>query len=625
METSRCFGIRARFGALVLGSLALTLAFGCSSRRGDEPVAQGAGGGAAGAGVAGTGLAGTGATVGAQAGASNVGGIGASGSGSFAATGGSFNAGGVGGGGMGAGTGAGGSGGAGGFGVAGAGAAGTGAAGVGAGTGGAGANTNVSLGGAQDFGAFRAQIDQGIVPRPDTFDAAGFFAEHHTALPEPSCGERVCLQAMLGVLGNMMNGANCTMLQLGLNSPIAANPSERPPLRLAVVIDVSGSMESGDKLGFVQQGLGLLIDGMLDGDELALITYSDNAQIVAEMGEVALRRAQLRGIVDGLVAGGSTNLFDGLELGYQELLSGYDSGRQNRVILLSDGLATAGQTGMSTIMDMSRSYNSDGMGLSTVGLGVDFDATLMRSLAEQGDGNTYFLENSGAVSEVFTEELSYFTVPVAFDLQMEVRTGEHYTLGEAYGSSFWENTSEGGVLDVPSVFLAHRESADDVTMDGGRRGGGSALMLELNPTLEEDDGSGITDALVATVDVSFREPGTNALVTDSVDVRFPMPPWVTPAQGFFDSPDLSIIQKSFVMLNIYVAFEMATVDYYARNLTSAVQVLDRVIAGVEDYNEEVQDTDMDYNLEMLNDLRDLILNEVDPPPPPDVEDPWPAD
>ena len=490
-----------------------------------------------------------------------------------------------------------------------------------------GGNTNVALSGGADFGFFRALLEQGIVPTTEDFDAAGFFAEHHTALPEPDCGERICLQTMLGVMGNLMTGQNCTMLQLGLNSPIAANPEDRPPLNLAVVVDVSGSMNTDGKIEFVRQGLHLLIDGMRDSDQITLISYSDNAEILYDLAPVELNRAELRGIVDGLVAEGSTNLHDGLEAGYLELLSNYDSGRQNRVVLLSDGVPTVGITGDSPIMDMSRAYNSDGVGLTTIGLGTDFNVTLMRGLAEQGDGNSYFLENAGAVSEVFEEELSYFTVPVAFDLTLELKAGQHYEFRRAYGSSFWEDTSTGGLLDVPSVFLAHRESDTDVTDDGGRRGGGSALMIELMPTLAEADGDGVTTATVATVDVSFREPGTNELIEDSIEVTFPMAPWELPEVGFFDSPDLSIIQKSFVMLNIYVAFEEASTLFHSGDPAEARAVLESVIAAVEDYNEEVGDIDIEFDLEMLADMRDL-MSEQGVQLPGDFAvpvDPWPAD
>ncbi|MDD9938161.1 MAG: hypothetical protein OXT09_31415, partial [Myxococcales bacterium] len=90
--------------------------------------------------------------------------------------------------------------------------------------------TNVSFGGAQDFGFFRGQLEAGLVPSMASLDAPGFFAEHHVQLPPPACGERICLQPMVAVMGNLMTGQTCTMLNLGLNSPIAADPGERPPL-----------------------------------------------------------------------------------------------------------------------------------------------------------------------------------------------------------------------------------------------------------------------------------------------------------------------------------------------------------------------------------------------------------
>ncbi|MDD9941778.1 MAG: VWA domain-containing protein [Myxococcales bacterium] len=490
------------------------------------------------------------------------------------------------------------------------------------------ANTNVSLGGAQDFGVFRSQLAAGIVPRVGDFDAAGFFAEHHTALPPPDCGDRVCLQTMLGVLGNLVNGENCTMLQLGLNSPLAANPDDRPPLNLAIVVDTSGSMQENGKMNFVRQGLNLLIDGMRDEDRLALIRYADEAEVLLPMTDVALNRGTIREAANSLSANGGTNLYDGLREGYAEATSFYDSGRQNRVILLSDGLPTQGVQDPAQITSMSRNFNSQGIGLSTVGLGVNFNVELMRGLAEQGDGNFYFLENSGAVSEVFTEELSYFTVPVAFDLELKLVSGPHYAFRRAFGSSFWKESDDGGTLSVPSVFLAHRESDEDVTEAGGRRGGGSALMIELMPTLAEDSDLNLTESEVAVIDVSFREPGTDEVVRQTVEVTFPHAPWVTPERGEWVSDDIPIIQKSFVMLNILVAFEMASEMHYAGANEMAVGDLNQIIAAVEDYNEEIQDVDMDYDLEMLRDLRDLIETHIPRPEPPPVQvraDPWPCD
>ena len=488
-------------------------------------------------------------------------------------------------------------------------------------------NTNVNLGGAQDIGYFRRLLADGIVPQSDDIDAAGFFAEHHTPLPTPDCGEQVCLQAMLGVMGNLINGNNCTLLQLGLNSPLVADPRNRPPLNLTVVVDVSGSMSEDGKLEFVRDGLGQMVNELNDEDRIALIKYSSDASLLQPMTEIRGNRNALHGLVDRLVPEGATNIHDGLDLGYREAFRHYDSGRQNRLILLSDGVATAGNTNDEAILALSRNYNREGVGLTTVGLGTNFNLALMRGLAEQGDGNFYFVEHAAAVEEVFTEELSYFTVPVAFDVELRMAPGSDYRVVRTYGSRLWEETPDGGgAVVVPSVFLAHRLSHGDVGEGGTRRGGGSALLVELMPDLSPQREPG--EARVAVVDLRFREPGTDAIVEQQVRVTYPDEPDVLRLQGFFDN---TIVEKSFVMLNIYVGIASALDRFHLeRDREGAVGLLQSLIAAVADYEDSANNGDGDVGMQLDIDLLEelvavMIANGATDPQQPPTEDPWPAD
>jgi Ca-activated chloride channel family protein len=294
------------------------------------------------------------------------------------------------------------------------------------------------------------------------------------------------------------------------------------------------------------------------------------------------------------------------------------------VILLSDGNPTAGVIATDSILSDSRAYNSDGIGLTTVGLGADFNIALMRGLAQQADGNFYFLEDAGAVGEVFEEELSFFVVPVAFDLSLTVEAGPDYDFGRALGTPFWSNSARGGRLDVPSVFLAHRDSDQDVTKDDGRRGGGSSLLVELMPRAES---SGEEDPLVATLELSFRDPESNELVEDQVVVSYPHPAQVLEERGYFDAAKLASIQKSFVMLNIFVGIERVVIDYHSNRAGArTLSELDTLIAAVADYNDEVGDKDIELDLELLDRLRQNlvragIVDALDGVP----RDPWPAD
>jgi len=484
--------------------------------------------------------------------------------------------------------------------------------------------SNVNLGGSQDIGFFRSQLNSGLVPDISALDAAGFFAEHHQDLPPPACGKRVCLQPMLAVMGNLFNGSNCTMLQLALNTPITADPAARPPLSLAVVVDVSGSMQ-GEKLQYVKQGLEILIDKMRDGDRLALVSYSDSARVLAPMAPVELQRVSLRAQVRSLVADGGTNIALGLETGYHAVLNSIDRSRQNRVILLSDGVPTVGVTSTSAIIGTSRSYNSEGIGITTVGLGLDFNVDLMRNLALQADGNFYFLENTGAIQEVFQEELDFFTVPVAFDLSMQLTTGDAYSFGRAVGSPFFKTNPNGGSLDVPSVFIAHRTSNQDVTSQNGRRGGGSALLIELLP---RPDAANYPETIVAHVNLSFRDPLTQEIVTDSIDIKYPFQASFLSPTGHFQGENVKTVQKSFVMLNILTGMERVIQAFHSgRANQTSITELDRLIAAVTDYNQEVGDVDIRLDLDLMGQLRANLLRAGVPAPASASQfgDPWPAD
>jgi Ca-activated chloride channel homolog len=389
-------------------------------------------------------------------------------------------------------------------------------------------------------------------------------------------------------------------------------------------------MGSAGKIDFVRQGLATLIDSLADDDRLALVTYATTAAVAAPMGPVGGRRDALLATAQGLVAAGGTNLYAGLELGYQQVETVYDLERQNRLIMLSDGMPTSGTTDGEAILAMSAGYNAEGLGVTTVGLGTDFNALLMRGLAEQGHGNHYFLENSDAVQEVFVQELNYFTVPVAFDVTLAVQEGSHYGFGQAYGSSFWTDDPGGGSLEVPSVFLAHRISDDDV-FEGdagtpGRRGGGSALLVRLvpkSPTPPPQD----NEAVVAIVDVSFREPGSTELVSDQVVVNHPHWQDGPPAVGHFDSPDPAITHKVLVMLELYRAIEFACATFHAGHGTDGLRALLRVQAAAVDYNDEIGDLDITYDLDLVQKLMDvMIANGAVPPEDPGIPaDPWPAD
>ncbi|MDP2344809.1 MAG: VWA domain-containing protein [Deltaproteobacteria bacterium] len=483
-------------------------------------------------------------------------------------------------------------------------------------------NTNIGFGGAGDFGFVRAQLDANQVPQASDIDDVGFFAEHQTTLPPPDCGDRVCPHAMLGAMANLVDGSDCTLLQVGLNSPLTIDPADRPPLTLAVAVDVSGSMQADDRIGFVRQGLLRLSNELDDEDQLAIVLYSSTARVALPLTPVAGHRNDIADIAQGLVADGSTNIFDGLDLAFGEVVAAFDATRQHRVILLSDGVATSGETSPALIRAMAAGWVDEGVPLTTVGVGTDFDLELMRGLAEDGDGNFYFLDDATAVDEVFTEEVATFLMPVAFDVTLSVDLGADWTLRNVYGvRDFVVNEGgNGGAVTLNAVYLAGRTDDDDTFEGEGRRGGGAALLLEVMPTtLDAADVSQVGE-----VTVEFTAPGASGptiMTTSSPEGSVTLP-----ARGRFSS---RIVEKSFVMLNLVVGMRSAATAFYAGQPDEAASVLDGLVLAAADYedsaNDGAGDADIAADIALLEQFRDVIVAQGGTPDGDNEDDPWPAD
>jgi Ca-activated chloride channel family protein len=471
--------------------------------------------------------------------------------------------------------------------------------------------SGVGQGGAQDFGLFRQILESGEIPGPETIDDVGFFNEHVIELPPAECGQDICVHGHLGVMANLLSGANCTMIMVGMNSPIDIAEMERPPLNLAIAVDVSGSM-MGDSLQSVVRGLQRMLPVLSPSDQITLVPFSSQAEVAAD--HLLSTDPGLDAAIDGLRAEGNTNIYDGLRVAFEAIASTEDPTRQNRVILLSDGVATAGLTSESKITNLAVSYAEIGIGLTTIGVGSEFDVKLMRSLAEQGAGSFYFLEDPSAVEEVFVEEVESFVMPVAEDVRMDVDVSAGYDLRAVYGTKRGELIGNTAVVDIPILQLASRQSDEDQAH--GRRGGGGVMIFEVLP-------NGGTPDSVGELSMSYRHPVTGNTHAQEVKIDSPLAVGETPAGGWFDG---SSTEKSFVMLNIYVAFEMAAERAAAGDDFGALAVLRAVQTNGDAWLEDHPDADIADDLVYVGMfIENLEARSQEPQGPTPVPEPWPHD
>ncbi|WP_310601185.1 VWA domain-containing protein [Desulfobulbus sp.] len=205
---------------------------------------------------------------------------------------------------------------------------------------------------------------------------------------------------------------------------------KRQPLAISLVIDHSGSMFSAKKMEYAIQAGKVLVRALEPQDELGLIIYDDKVTTLYPLGKVP-DKEKLYKLLDTITPDGSTFLSGGLEAGVGQLKERRFEG-VSRVILLSDGLANQGVTGAVQVGQLAAKARKQGVNISTIGLGADYDEDLMQAVAQQGGGQYYYVndvENLPAVfrqeahlaAAMYSKDLTVALVPAAGTKQFKAR------------------------------------------------------------------------------------------------------------------------------------------------------------------------------------------------------------
>ncbi len=201
----------------------------------------------------------------------------------------------------------------------------------------------------------------------------------------------------------------------------------RKPANLVFVVDISGSMDREGRLNMVKQALHILLDELGEGDKVGLVVYGNRGQVRLPLTDISQRK-KIAAAINGLRSGGSTNAAEGLELGYAMARENYDAGIINRLVLCSDGVANTGaNTEAGGILNLVRRASDEGITLSTIGFGMgNYNDVLMEKLANQGDGNYYYVDQLAEAERVFRENLTSLLQTIAREVKVQVEFDQNF-------------------------------------------------------------------------------------------------------------------------------------------------------------------------------------------------------
>jgi len=287
---------------------------------------------------------------------------------------------------------------------------------------------------------------------------------------------------------------------------------EPAPRNLVFLIDVSGSMESPDKLPLVQSAMRMLVDELGERDRVAIVVYAGASGLVLPSTPGRDKAAITRAIAE-LESGGSTNGAEGIQLAYRVAREHFIRGGVNRVVLATDGDFNVGVTSESALVRLIEHERASGVFLSVLGVGTgNLKDSTMEKLADKGNGNYAYLDSLHEARKVLVHELGGTLDTIAKDVKIQVEFNPQAVDG--YRLIGYENR-----------VLAH-EDFDDDTKDAGEIGAGHSVtaLYEIVPNGERTPGAArgglkyqqeprLARAArgdeLATVAVRFKQPDAN--------------------------------------------------------------------------------------------------------------------
>lgn len=212
------------------------------------------------------------------------------------------------------------------------------------------------------------------------------------------------------------------------------NRESRRNVNLSYVIDRSGSMAAEGRMEYLKRGLLRSLRELKTGDVVHLTLFDDTACDLAQnfvVGRDSMPR--LESLIQRIQPEGSTNLHDGLTRGYAAVDRTYQPGYTNRVVLITDAIANTGITDESMIATVAKHYDERKVRLSGVGVGSDFNDSLLDRLTERGKGAYVFLGSGAEVDAVFGSHFVSLIETIANDVHFRLHLPPSLAMKTFYG------------------------------------------------------------------------------------------------------------------------------------------------------------------------------------------------
>ncbi|MEO1212433.1 MAG: von Willebrand factor type A domain-containing protein [Bacteroidota bacterium] len=270
------------------------------------------------------------------------------------------------------------------------------------------------------------------------------------------------------------------LFRIGLKGK-SLNIEEAPESNLVFLLDVSGSMNSEDKLPLLKKSFSLLVDNMRNEDRVAIVVYAGSSGVVLPSTS-GKNKERILASLDRLSAGGSTAGGQGLRKAYDIAEKYFIKNGNNRIILATDGDFNVGESSDDAMQKLIEKQRDKGIFLSVLGFGTgNLKDSKMERIADHGNGNYAYIDNLLEAKKVLVNEMSGTLYTIAKDVKLQIEFNPQYV--KSYRLIGYENR------------MLEKEDFNDDTKDAGEMGAGHTVtaLYEIVP-------ADVANKVVASID-----------------------------------------------------------------------------------------------------------------------------
>jgi Ca-activated chloride channel family protein len=196
--------------------------------------------------------------------------------------------------------------------------------------------------------------------------------------------------------------------------------SGAPDVNLVLLLDVSGSMNSPDKLPLAVQSMELLLGSLKPSDTVAIVVYAGAAGTVLEPTPVR-EKEKILDALHSLRPGGSTAGAEGIERAYQLAEKNFRKNGVNRILLATDGDFNVGIDDTEQLKGYIERKREKGIFLSVLGYGQgNYRDELAQALAQNGNGVAAYIDTINEARKVLVQESTSSLFTIAKDVKLQV-------------------------------------------------------------------------------------------------------------------------------------------------------------------------------------------------------------